>query len=114
MKIIVCGGRDYENFEVVESILDKIHKKHVISTLIEGGCRGADSLAAIWANNNGVNRITCHANWQFHGNKAGPIRNKFMLSLNPDGIIAFGGGKGTGNMLHLARSKGFKTHEVDR
>lgn len=114
MKLIVCGGRDYHDHDKMISILDGIHKRNKINLIIEGGCRGADAHAATWADANGINRITCHANWHYHRAKAGPIRNKLMLSLDPDGVVAFGGGKGTGNMIQLAKNKQVKVYEVDR
>jgi len=47
MKIIVCGGRDFNNDTAVNLVLSKFNKKHPITTLIHGGANGADSLAGL-------------------------------------------------------------------
>lgn len=112
MRIIVCGGRDYDDWERMIAVLDKIHAKKPITLLIEGGANGADAHAATWATNNGIPRVTCHANWQQFGSKAGPIRNATMLTLDPAGVIAFPGGKGTQNMIKQAESKGIKVMRI--
>jgi hypothetical protein len=43
--------------------------------------------------------------WDKLGPKAGPLRNAAMLLLKPDLVIACPGGKGTANMIKLARDK---------
>ena len=108
MKIIVCGGRDYEDYETLTRVLDGVHQRNTVTMLIEGGAKGADAHAATWADNNGIPRVTCNANWKYHGKKAGPVRNKVMLSLNPDGVVAFPGGIGTAGMIELAKAAGVK------
>lgn len=49
MKIIVCGGRNYSNEKFIFDELDKLNSECHISLLIEGGAKGADSLAGKWA-----------------------------------------------------------------
>ena len=44
MRVLVCGGRDYEDRETLERVLDTIP----ITTLIVGDARGADSLAWLY------------------------------------------------------------------
>ena len=104
MRVIVCGGRDYQDHERVIKILNAAHNKRPISLLIEGGAKGADAHAAVWADNNGVARVTCHANWGKFNGGAGPRRNQDMINLlNPDSLIAFPGGKGTQDMISRAK-----------
>lgn len=112
MRLIVCGGRDYQNYDLICSVLDKVHSKKQISMLIEGGANGADSHAAIWAETNKIPRVTCFANWPALGKAAGPVRNKTMLSLCPDGLVAFPGGIGTRNMIEQAEKAGVKVMVV--
>lgn len=47
-----------------------------------------------------------HANWEAFGAAAGPVRNRWMLDLEPDLVIAFPGGKGTKNMIEQAKKRG--------
>tara|TARA_R110000868_G_C10972546_1_gene770373 strand:- start:23237 stop:23575 length:339 start_codon:yes stop_codon:yes gene_type:complete len=108
MKIIVCGGRDFDDHEHLIAVLDKVHAKKKITMIIEGGCKGADSHAAVWAESNKIGRVTCFPNWGNLGNSAGPARNKLMLDLGVDGVIAFDGGKGTQNMISQAKNRSIK------
>lgn len=89
------------------SILDTLLVRHGISTVIEGGARGADSLAGEWADDRGLEHITYHADWDNLGRKAGLIRNERMLKDGaPDLVIAFPGGRGTFHMSRLAEEAG--------
>lgn len=103
MKIIVCGGRGFDDYEFLIKALDHAHNSKPITVLIEGGAKGADAHAKIWAKNKGIQVATCEANWDAYKKAAGPIRNGFMLTLNPDGVIAFPGGSGTKNMVTQAK-----------
>jgi predicted Rossmann-fold nucleotide-binding protein len=109
MKIIVCGGRDFNNTSVVRRALTAAHAKRPIELLIEGGAAGADRLAREWAGANGVLHVTVMADWKRYGPAAGPLRNAEMLrEYQPDGVIAFPGGKGTADMILKARQAGVK------
>jgi SLOG family YspA-like protein len=106
MKILVCGGRDLPANAVREWLDVHIESANVTS-VIQGGAKGADAGAKQWAE---VNKIRCEeypANWDKYGKAAGMIRNKQMLDdAAPDLVIAFPGGTGTANMTDLARKAG--------
>jgi hypothetical protein len=104
MKVIVTGGRGYSLTKFARETLDEFHHKHVIEILAQGGATGADKIAADWADWRGIFGVTFHAPWRgTHGQFAGFARNKVMLdTLKPNFVIAFPGGKGTGNMIELA------------
>ncbi len=107
MKLLVCGGRDYLDAELVGIVLDRIHKETPITLLIQGGAMGADSLARAWARRMGVENRTFEADWNKHGKGAGPIRNLQMLTEGrPDMVVAFPGGRGTTNMVDQAHLAG--------
>jgi hypothetical protein len=112
MKIIVCGGRDFDNISAVRHALTVAHAKQPITLLIEGGAAAADRLAREWAGANGVLHVTVMADWKRYGPAAGPLRNAEMLrEYPPDGVIAFPGGKGTADMVLKARQAGVKVWE---
>jgi hypothetical protein len=114
MRIIVCGGRDYSNVEMLNLVLDELHAKTPVSMVIQGGAKGADDLAFRWAcRTKGVSITTHHAEWDKHGRAAGPIRNARMLEDSPDFVIAFPGGRGTSNMVKQARAAGVCVIEVE-
>jgi len=61
------------------------------------------------------NIIECvyKANWNLHGKKAGPIRNKEMCHENQDAtLVAFPGGKGTANCIQEATCIGMNIIKV--
>lgn len=106
-RVLVCGGREYSNREMVKSVLDCVHAAEPVSVLIEGGARGADRLAREWAIGAGVPVETYEADWDRHDKAAGPIRNSTMLSAGkPDLVVAFPGNAGTADMTSKARRQG--------
>lgn len=103
MRVIVCGGRDYEDRATVERELDAFHEKWPIEVLHHGGAKGADSLAAEWATDRGVPVKEHLAEWGKFGGAAGPIRNAYMLrDAKPHCVLAFPGGRGTADMIRKA------------
>jgi hypothetical protein len=108
VRIIVCGGRDYAYRDHVFRVLDKIHVLRGISEIIQGECpTGADKFAREWAVNMGQEPTRCPARWDLYGKRAGPLRNRYMLTLKPDGVVAFDtGGPGTRDMITAAQEAG--------
>lgn len=106
-KILVCGGRDFADQNLVFRALDAVAKKHGTKRLaiIHGACpTGADKFAEEWAKDREVAYIGVPAMWKSEGRSAGPIRNKRMRdTTSPDHCIAFPGGEGTRNMVALMR-----------
>jgi hypothetical protein len=113
MKVLVCGGRDYVDVKRLQVVMDYLHELNDFDHLIHGAAIGADTLAGKWAKDHGVHVMSYEANWELHGNSAGPIRNTRMLvEGKPDLVVAFPGGKGTSNMMKQAINKGFDVFKV--
>lgn len=108
MKLIVCGGRDYTDRDAVFHALDEVNAKRRVTIVIHGCQRGADRLAGQWARERGILCAEVEALWKVHGNAAGPRRNRAMLTLGPDGVVAFPGGTGTADMVRAALEAGVK------
>ena len=103
-RVLVCGGRNYEDMNHVFLVLDFQHDKEPIDVIIHGHAPGADSLAELWAGQNRVSRLGFRADWKKHGKAAGPIRNQNMIDkARPDLVIAFPGGRGTADMVRRAK-----------
>ena len=118
-KVLVCGGRDYDNRERLFGVLDKALRAANLAgktfVLVHGGARGADSLAGLWASmrQDSVSVRVYKADWDTHKKAAGPIRNNLMLtSESPDVIIAFKGGNGTAHMMSIGRKAGVPVYEA--
>lgn len=107
MRVLVCGGRNFHDVDVVFSALDAVLKscKHDCMTIIQGGATGADQLARSWCSYRSVPYDNYPAEWKKHGGKvAGPIRNQRMIDEGkPDIVLAFPGGRGTADMMRRAR-----------
>lgn len=140
MRILVCGGRDFGDVrdrtrpDFVKKLdealfcmwfLDRIAEQYsryynpddnwlpADITIISGGAPGADDRAIDWAASNWTPVEVYKANWNTYGKAAGMIRNKQMLEEGkPDLVIAFPGGRGTANMIKLAREAGIEVKEV--
>ncbi len=114
MKIIVCGGRDYDNYSRLYHILDDLNDEAPISHIIVGGASGADHWGEAWAYHNRIPFTVFKTDWKTHGRAAGPIRNERMLKEGkPDLVVAFPGGRGTRNMVSLAKASGVEVIEID-
>lgn len=108
MKIIIAGGRDFNNLEYMTQVMTflGIFPTEVVS----GGQKsynketnqsyGADYLGEKWAAGMTVPIKTFSADWITHGRAAGPIRNGQMADY-ADFLVAFWDGKsrGTKNMI---------------
>lgn len=115
MKVLVCGGRNYDNPAFVNWVLDKIHNKRPITIVIHGCATGADTMGAKWAENEpGVTSFGVPADWKTYGNRAGPVRNGLMLSHGrPQLVVAFEGGAGTEHMVKISKERGVKVIMAD-
>jgi len=105
MKVIVCGGRDWGCPEFIYAELEKLKLKPLQDMIIHGGARGVDSIAGEFAESYDIPCLRVPADWTI-GRAAGFYRNKHMLTYQPDLVVAFPGGKGTANMIQLAREAG--------
>lgn len=120
MRVLVCGSRDYEDKALMFSMLDDFDDTHHFGTIIEGGARGADTLAAEWAHLRHIPILEFEANWNEYGRSAGPIRNREMLEKGyPQMVIAFpkttlAQSRGTKNMVEQAKRAGITTIVVER
>lgn len=108
LRVLVTGGRNYNDFSAVRRALDAIRKDSGIAQLIHGGATGADAMAAEWADFYGVEAVCVPADWKQHGPAAGPIRNRAMLTYQPDVVVAFPGGRGTADMIRQAERAGIR------
>ncbi len=114
MRVLVTGGRNYNDWRRVHAILDAHHASTPITAIIHGGATGADSWAGRWASYNRIKEIAVPADWKKYKNYAGPIRNQKMINeQSPDLVIAFPGGAGTANCVRRAKAAGLVVMEIE-
>jgi predicted Rossmann-fold nucleotide-binding protein len=115
MLVVVTGGRNYANMQMITDVLDFVHRAEPITGLINGLANGADSLCRKWAVNNNVTPMDFPAKWEdIHvmgavirnrrdGTKynvvAGFQRNQAMVDAGAQMVVAFPGGNGTADMM---------------
>lgn len=113
LRILVCGGREYDDYETLSAYLDNFHEPQPI-VIITGDAKGADFLGRVYAKLCGFEWIEFKAEWKKYGKAAGPIRNQQMLDKGkPDLVIAFPGGTGTADMVRRAKAAGVEVEEVE-
>jgi len=114
VRVLVCGGRNFNDRQLLYRVLDALHAKTPITGLIEGGAGGADYLAARWSAIRDIeHHVRMSADWTLYGKAAGPIRNQRMLDEGkPDLVIAFPGGRGTADMINRAEQAGVPVRRV--
>ena len=114
--VLVTGGRDYTQDLTVAREVDAERP----DLLIHGGASGADSLAARWAKTTFTPVALFPADWNRHGNFAGPKRNGQMVFLARDLlevgwdvlVLAFPGGRGTASCISIAEQHGLTVRRV--
>lgn len=116
-KVIIAGGRDFANYELLKvkcnHYLKNISKTHQI-IIVSGTAKGADKLGERYAKEMGY-QIEAHAaDWDLYGKKAGYLRNEEMSKCS-QALIAFhdGQSKGTGHMIDLARKQNLLVRVVN-
>ncbi|TCN17234.1 DUF2493 domain-containing protein [Sinorhizobium americanum] len=112
-KIAFGGGIDYNDHELIWTKLDQVHAKYPDMVLLHGGSpKGAERIAACWAEARKVTQIAFKPNWTKHAKAAPFRRNDDMLSVMPAGVIIFPGSGITGNLADKARRLGISVWQV--
>jgi hypothetical protein len=105
--IIFSGDRDYKDTYTIINTLQKLDSQKDI--IVQGGCRGVDTIVKNEAIKLKFQVKTENAKWEEYGKSAGPKRNRLMLEkykpiskvyLIHDHIEK---SKGTKNMLNLCK-----------
>lgn len=106
LKIIIAGGRDFNDFNFLENKVSEVLKKLDSNEIeiVSGGAKGVDAMGEKYAQKNGYPIKIFPADWSKYGRGAGPVRNKEMAKYATH-LIAFWNGesKGTKSMINLAK-----------
>ncbi|MDX3966809.1 MAG: DUF2493 domain-containing protein [Bradyrhizobium sp.] len=106
-RIAFTGGSDFNDHLRIWAALDKVHAKHPDMVLLHGGSpRGAERIAACWADNRKVVQVAFKPDWNRHRNAAPFKRNDQMLDALPIGVIVFPGSGISANLADKARKMG--------
>lgn len=128
MRVIIAGGRDFNDYqylcEIMDHVLRRVNKDKLVIVNGDGPGKwdnqlkkyvteGADQLGKRYANERGYELDLYPPDWKGLGKKAGPIRNK-QMAQNADALVAFNtGGNGTKSMISLAEEHGLKVRVIN-
>lgn len=127
VRIIVAGGRDFEDYELLSATLlgtvEKLINKNILEEpshleFVSGTCRGADVLGERFAESCGYKIKRFPAKWDELGKRAGYVRNcdmaKYASEADHGILVAFWDGisKGTRNMIEIAKRYGLDVKVV--
>jgi hypothetical protein len=106
-KIAFTGGLDFNDYNAIWDWLDKVHAKHPDMVLLHGGSpRGAERIAACWADSRKVTQIAFKPDWTRHAKAAPFKRNDQMLNVLPIGVVVFPGSGISANLADKAKKLG--------
>ena len=124
MIVLVTGGRHYSGTGLVSELCRLLIDEGPIDIVINGGARGADTIAKEWADDSDIACETMMADWDTFGKRAGSIRNQAMVDrvialkreqkLSDYDIVcvAAPGGHGTADCVRRAQKAGIRVNEV--
>jgi hypothetical protein len=106
-KVAVTGGQDFNDHRLIWAKLDQVHAKHPDMVLLHGGSpKGAELIAAKWADQRKVPQIAFKPDWTKHAKAAPFKRNDAMLETLPIGVLHFPGNGIQDNLADKARKLG--------
>lgn len=119
-KVIICGSREFDDYDLLKEKCDKILKRKVDSgediVIVSGAAKGADSLGEKYAKERGYKLEKFPANWEKYGKRAGYLRNKQMATVSNACIAflsAYGENIGTKMMISIAKEDKLLLRVID-
>jgi hypothetical protein len=111
-KIAFTGGLDFNDHHLIWDTLDKVQAKHADMVLLHGGSpKGAELIAAKWAETRKVPQVAFKPDWTRHAKAAPFKRNDAILDVLPIGVIVFPGTGIQDNFADKARKLGIKAYD---
>lgn len=113
-KVVVAGGRDFNDYELLKETLNYLLQKKLPDVeIVSGAARGADSLGERYAQEYNLSIHRKPADWDRYGKSAGYRRNAEMAKY-ADAAVCFWDGKsrGTKHMIDLAEKEGLQVKVI--
>jgi hypothetical protein len=106
-KVALTGGMAFNDHALIWAKLDQVQARHPDMVLLHGGSdRGAELIAAKWADARKVPQIAFKPDWTRHAKAAPFKRNDAMLEVLPIGVIVLPGSGIQDNLADKARKLG--------
>jgi hypothetical protein len=111
----ITGGTECNDHLRIWEVLDKTRAKHPDMVLLHGGSpKGAERIAACWADNPKVAQVVFKPDWQREGRAAPFKRNDRLLVALPIGDIVFPRSGISANLADKARKLGIPVCRCDQ
>jgi len=117
VKVIIAGGRDFDDRALLFKHLDRLMvdawKPDGWTKVLSGAARDADALGEFWATQREIAVELFPADWNKFGKSAGVRRNEDMAAA-AQVLVAFwdGQSRGTRHMISCALKAGLETHVI--
>ena len=106
-KVAFAGGYECNDHPAIWAALDRVHAKHPGMVLLHGGSpKGAERIAACWADTRKVPQVAFRPDFARHRNAAPFKRNDQLLDVLPIGVVVFPGSGISDNLADKARKLG--------
>lgn len=111
-RVLICGDRNWTDRDTIFAVIKELISQYGDEiSVIHGAASGVDRMAGDVAVSLELVTVAVPAKWGKYGNRAGPLRNKYMLEkCKPHLVIAFhpdiSQSKGTKHMVGIARQAG--------
>ena len=111
-KVAFTGGYECNDHTAIWAALDRVHAKHPDMVLLHGGSpKGAERIAACWADARKVTQIAFKPDFNRHKNAAPFKRNDQLLTVLPIGVIVFPGSGISDNLADKAHALGIPLYD---
>lgn len=114
-KVAFTGGLDFNDHRLIWDRLDQARAKHPDMVLLHGGSpKGAERIAARWADHRKVPQIAFRPDWAKHAKAAPFKRNDTMLEALPIGVLVAPGSGIQANLADKARRLGIPVWKLGK
>ena len=106
-KVAFTGGYECNDHTAIWAALDRVQAKHPGMVLLHGGSpKGAERIAACWADARKVPQVAFRPDFTRHKNAAPFKRNDQLLAVLPLGVVVFPGSGISDNLADKAKTLG--------
>ena len=114
-KVAVTGGADFNDHRLIWGKLDQVQAKYPDMVLLHGGSpKGAELIAAKWAEARKVTQVAFKPDWTKHAKAAPFKRNDAMLDVLPVGVLVFPGNGIQDNLADKAKKLGIPVLKFEK
>ena len=104
MQLLIAGGRDFDDYELLCSVVDRYRGEHRVKRIVSGGAGGADRLGERYAKRHHLPILRIKPEWDRHGRAAGILRNQDLVDA-ADHVICFWDEKSKGTQDTIKKTR---------